>query len=413
MTTVVSQSCHRHSDHDGNAEHVKKVYTCSMHPQIIRYEPGNCPICNMKLIEKTDNNSSQIEDSVLDLINPTDQKILASVKLIKPIIKEFTMTVKADGYITYDQRKFENISTRYSGRIDKLYIKYKFQKITKGQKLFDIYSPELLTEQQNLIFLLNNDNKNTVFIEASKQKLKLLSITDKQIKEIETSRKANGLISVYSNSNGYVVNAQDKSVDKNTTVSNGEMSSPSNDNPNENAIDIKEGMFVDQGKTLFRLVNTDQVWAMIKIYENDIPLIKKGQKVELFTDDSQTPVLTTAIDFIEPLNPANNKTLNVRIYINNEHQFKIGQLINAFISINPVNALWLPKNAIVSLGNGNVVFVKNNKLFETRKIEKGIVFQNLVEVKSGITVNDNIAENAQFLIDSENFIKLTSNESKK
>ena len=78
-----------------------------------------------------------------------------------------------------------------------------------------------------------------------------------------------------------------------------------------------------------------------------------------------------------------------------------------------MNALWIPKTAIVSLGNENVVFVKNNKLFEARKIEKGIVFQNLVEVKSGITVNDNIAENAQFLIDSENFVKLTSNENKK
>ena len=96
------------------------------------------------------------------IVEPVNETVLASVKTIKPQQKFLPILVDAPGYITYNPTNASAIASRYSGRIDKLYVKYNFQEVEKEQKIMEIYSPELLTAQQNLIFLLNSDSTATV-----------------------------------------------------------------------------------------------------------------------------------------------------------------------------------------------------------------------------------------------------------
>ena len=132
------------------------VYTCSMHPQIIRDKPGDCPICGMDLVKKTTDNKKIDGLDLSTLLKPTNEFVISSVPVTTLERINERIEVDALGTVAYDTRHAGTISARVSGRIEKLYVRYRFQKISAGQKVLDIYSPELLTAQQNLLFLIKN-----------------------------------------------------------------------------------------------------------------------------------------------------------------------------------------------------------------------------------------------------------------
>ncbi len=127
--------------------------------------------CNKKHIQNSGEEIPENSISLNDAIKPTGNTIISTIKTIKPDSNQIAITVNANGFIAYDTRTFNNIASRYDGRIEKLYIKYNFQSVEKGEKLFEIYSPEIITAQQNLIYLLKNDSSNTPLLKASENKL--------------------------------------------------------------------------------------------------------------------------------------------------------------------------------------------------------------------------------------------------
>ena len=148
-----------------------------MHPEIIRDHPGNCPICGMELVKKVDNAVAISDIQLDDLLQPTDRFVVSSIPVTILKTSDETIQIDALGTVAYDTRLVNTISARVSGRIEKLYVKYRYQHIMKGQKIMDIYSPELLTAEQELIFLLKNDPSNISLINAAKQKLLLLGVS--------------------------------------------------------------------------------------------------------------------------------------------------------------------------------------------------------------------------------------------
>ncbi|MBN8864692.1 MAG: efflux RND transporter periplasmic adaptor subunit, partial [Sphingobacteriales bacterium] len=150
------------------------VYTCPMHPEIIRNKPGACPICGMALVKKETGNQKLGDAELAYLLKPANEFVLSSIPVTSIEKRGEQIEIEALGNITYDTRQAGSISARVSGRIEKLYVRYRYQRVTKGQHILDIYSPELLTAQQNLLFLLKNDAANITFIEAAKEKLLLL-----------------------------------------------------------------------------------------------------------------------------------------------------------------------------------------------------------------------------------------------
>ncbi|HEX4371738.1 MAG TPA: heavy metal-binding domain-containing protein, partial [Puia sp.] len=120
------------------------IYICSMHPQIIEHHPGNCPICGMQLVKKNAKPLTATNIQLETLRKPTNEFVIATVPVITPVEKNINAPIKAYGTIEYDSRAASTISARVSGRIEKLYIRYRYQEISKGQKIMDIYSPEIL-----------------------------------------------------------------------------------------------------------------------------------------------------------------------------------------------------------------------------------------------------------------------------
>jgi Cu(I)/Ag(I) efflux system membrane fusion protein len=388
-----------HAEH--NTEGEATVYTCPMHPEIIRDQPGTCPICGMDLVKK-ETGSKKVGDVELEsLLKPANEFVVSSVPVTAIEQRSEQIEIKALGNIAYDTRQVGSISARVSGRIEKLYVRYRYQKINKGQKILDIYSPELLTAQQNLLFLVKNDTANTAFIDAAKEKLRLLGMSNEQLQQVIQSGKPSLTIAVYSNYSGHVHEAYNGS---------GMSSDPGNMRDISlitEELALKVGMYVQKGQSVFTIFNPGKAWAILNIYGDNQPLVKTGNTVRIIPETAPGNDFRATIDFIEPFYRKESKTLTARVYFNNSIlKIPIGSQVKATIFGNTKEAWWLPKEAVISLGLNKVVFQKNGGGFKAVKVSTGIIHDKHIQVLRGLMSTDSVAANAQFLMDSESFIKV-------
>ena len=379
----------------------KDMYTCPMHPQIIRDKPGKCPICGMELVKK-ETGGKKTDDIDMDaLLKPTNEFVISSIPVTTMQKREEQIEIDALGNIVYDTRQVGSISSRVAGRIEKLYVRYRYQKINKGQHILDIYSPELMTAQQNLLFLFKNDPDNSTFIQAAKEKLLLLGMSNQQLQQVILSGKPSLTIAVYSNYSGHIHEAA-KAGSMNTAP--GTMNDIS---LITEELSLKEGMYLQKGQSIFTVYNPDQAWAILNIYAGNQSLVKTGNVVRIIPETAPDRDFRASIDFIEPFYRKESKTLTARVYFNNSvAKIPIGSQIRATIFGNARDAFWLPKEAVVSLGLDRVVFQQTGNGFKAHKINTGITHKNYIQILSGIHETDSVAVNAQYLMDSESFIKI-------
>ncbi|MBP6414783.1 MAG: efflux RND transporter periplasmic adaptor subunit [Bacteroidia bacterium] len=368
------------------------------------------------------NKTSELEG----LEQPTNQTVFSDVKTILPMQQTITPRLNAIGVIVYDPRSLNNISARFSGRIEKLYVHFNFENVFKGQRIMDIYSPEILTEQQNLIYLLNNSLNDLSLINSSKTKLQLLGLNNEQLEKIETTKQPINPLPIYSPYTGHI---QDLGISSGVTSvasskANG-MSSGMNttsESPTQmqvenlsssrtSALSIKEGMYLQSGQAFFSVYNISQVWAVLDIFPQDAALIHIGDKVSLTTETNPTNVIHSTISYIEPVAGQNYSAIKARVYLKNSQdlQLKIGTLVSANITSSEIKGIWLPRNAIVNLGYNQIVFVKSENRFVAKVIQTGVLTDSLVQIKSGLKENEMVAANAQFMVDSESFIQTENN----
>jgi Cu(I)/Ag(I) efflux system membrane fusion protein len=378
----------------------KEVYTCSMHPQIRKNKPGNCPICGMELI-KIETHTQEMDSTLSEnLLKPTDNFIVGDFQTTTPKDTSVSAEINLPGIVEYDPNASVNIAARVSGRIEKMYVHYKFQKVNKGQKLFDIYSPELLTEQQNYIYLMTNDAENESLIAASRQKLMLYGITDAQLKLLKETKRTNPVISIYSPAYG-IIQSTEKMLASGVNGSGMQNTGSSTD-----ILNIKEGDYIQKGVVVFKLSNTDKVWAVFNVLQGYSSLIKLNQTVVISSELNKSEPVYAKINFIETQLNQSDNSLRIRVYLNNSKlKLPVGLRLQGIVRTNSVKALWLPKQAMVSIGSKKIVFVKLENGLKVREIKSGIEIDGFVQILEGITTKDTIAANAQYLIDSESFIK--------
>ena len=388
----------KNNEHAGHQEIKQPVYTCPMHPEIIRNEPGTCPICGMDL-EKKEEEANTIQNVELEaLLKPTNAFVVSSVPVISVEEKEENIELEVLGSVAYDTRQIGTISSRVSGRIEKLYVKYKYQRVQKGQKIMDLYSPELATAQQNLLFLLKNDADNTSLIIAAENRLLLLGFNRLQINQVVTSKKPLHSVSVYSNYSGFVTD-----LNNSNAKGNNMLAMPFD----RQELSIKEGMYLQKGQAAFSIFNADKIWILLNIFPEQQSLIKIGHSVQIVPETGPHQNFQAKINYIEPIYREGSKTLTARVYVDNKKlQLPIGSRVRATISGITKEGLWLPKDAVLSLGKNHIVFVKESGGFRPRQITSGIEINNSILVMTGISATDSIAANAQFLVDNEAFIQV-------
>ena len=392
-----------HTQH-ANADKGKELYTCSMHPQIIRDNPGNCPICGMQLVKKEMDAASITGVQLESLLKPTNQYVISTIPVTAIRKEEVVAKIDALGRVEYDTRMIGNISARINGRIEKLYIRYKYQYIKAGQKIMEIYSPELLTEQQNLLFILKNDAGNGSLLTAAKQKLLLLGMSSGEVQRIMQTGKALFAVTVYSNVSGHVHNAGDGATAMSPKASSSSMTAIS---PSTELLNLKEGMYVQKGQGLFSVYNPSKAWALLDIYTDGQALIKKGQLVKITPESAPDKSFQGHIDFIEPFYRKESRTTSARVYFDNSSlRLPVGSQVRGLIFSDPAMRYWLPKEAVTSLGIDRIVFMKVTDGFRPLKVITGITLDNNIQITGGLSETDSVAIKAQYLIDSESFIKV-------
>jgi Cu(I)/Ag(I) efflux system membrane fusion protein len=380
-------------------------YTCPMHPQIMEDHPGSCPICGMTLVKKSGQASEGSGISLNTVLQPVNSSVLSTVNAITPEQKEVPTTISAQGYLDFDTRTFNNIASRFSGRIEKLYIKYAFQEIHKGQRIFDIYSPDLVTAQQDLIYLVKNSGHETGLIDAARQKLLLLGMTYEQVNQVVKTGKAFYSLPVYSAYEGHVHDMP------HSQMAGAVPTETPSDFANNLPLAIKEGMYVEKGQNLFNVVDPHKLWAILKIDRSAIAALKLNQQVTITLPDLSGKTISGKVNFIEPALQEGDKTTSIRVYLDNmDHGLKVNSIVKAIIQTGSTNGLWIPRSALVDLGRTKVVWLKNGASYQAHQVTTGTTNGNETQITKGLSATDSLASNAQYLTDSESFIKTQSHE---
>ncbi|HXI00020.1 MAG TPA: efflux RND transporter periplasmic adaptor subunit [Sphingobacteriaceae bacterium] len=394
-TTISSCQNKAKVESSGHEEHTE-TFTCPMHPEIIRDKPGNCPICGMALVKKGGQQEALEVVNLETTLRSTDRFVISSIPTTTITNSQERIEIDALGVTAYNTKYTGSISARTSGRIEKLYLKYNFQDVRKGQRVLELYSPELLTAQQNLIFILKNDASNLALVSAAKQRLLLLGVPQEQVSRIGRTGKAVFTVPLFSNYSGHIHNIEPmKNVEEMAPV---EQVTP--------VLNIKEGMYVEKGQTIFKVSNPAHLWVLLTIYADRQSLVKKGQRVQLTSEAESGRTINATINYVEPFFREGTKTITARVNIDNPGMhIPVGSQFRGKISAYS-NAAWLPSEAVVSLGVDQAVFVKSGAGFKARRIQTGQRTNQKIQIVQGLSTTDSVAANGQFLMDSESFIKI-------
>lgn len=401
-----NQTAHEHAD----------TYICPMHPTVVSDKPSTCPVCGMDLVRKArPGEEVKMTEELNKLIKSPNETVIASIKTIRPEFKAMPLNLQLTGVVSYDERSTGTIAARVGGRLEKVFLKYEYQAVSKGQKVAEIYSPELVNAQRELIYLAQNDANNTSLIEAAKNKLSLLGATASQIDRLLQTKEVLYTFPVLSQLNGYVVSekASAPSATSNASASTGGGdamgmggAAPAASNSAsvvvKNSTDmIREGNYVSTGQALFKIVNTNSIWLEFRILASEGQHLKTGDQVTLGNSKN------VSINFIEPYSESGEDFVRVRSYASGD-EWIIGQLVYATVKKNTKEALWLPKDAVTDLGVDKIVFIKERGQFKPRKIQVGIESNGYLEIRKELASGDEVATNAQYLIDSESFVKISN-----
>lgn len=365
------------TDHSAMDHSEGTTWTCSMHPQIQREEPGNCPICGMELIPmKEDEDDGEAGQYSVKLSNAAMK--IAEVEMSTIERKAPYKEVYLPGKVMADERNIAELTARYPGRIEKLMVNFTGEKVRKGQVLAKIYSPELVTAQRELFEAMKFKETNPSYYRASRNKLKLWDLTEAQIDQIEQSGDVDFYFDVLSPISGTVTMRH-----------------------------VTLGDYVKEGTALFEVVDLSHVWVMFDAYESDIPWIKMRDKIKFSIKSIPGKEFESKVTFIDPvLNPM-SRVAKVRAELDNpEDLLKPEMLADGILKTmlpGSGDQLVIPKSAVLWTGKKAVVYVMtddHNNMFQFREIDLGADAGDYYVVESGLSEGEMVATNGVFKIDA-------------
>lgn len=356
---------------------------------------------------------------------PTNRKIISSQALVKPVRQLQSSPVEAYGFITLDERRSNQVSARVGGRIERLYVKYENQFLRKGDRILDLYSPDLNTYQEELLYAHKVDPDGELPKHAA-HKLKLLGITDAQIKQIVESGKASLTLSIYSAYDGYIFYSPSTQMSPTgaamassggnkmgggmgATSQQRQSNSPSTSTASG---PVREGAYVSAGQTLFWINDLREVWGILSVDNLHQYEIALNDSVTMESELAPDKPIKTIVRYIEPQYVTGQKFIQVRVYLSNANgSLHINSLLEATIHPKTRESLTLPATSILYLGGRQAVWKKvgqteeGTHILEIQFVRLGPVSQGRVTVVSGLEADDEVALDAGYLMDRESLVK--------
>ena len=364
------------SDKQASAEESTE-YTCAMHPQIRSNEPGTCPICGMELIPVEKDSQQSEEEAHAHTLSP---EALALANIVIDTVKKMPIqhTIYMLGKVEPDERLITWATARVPGRLEKLYVSFTGQEVRKGQVIGYIYSPELISAQQELLEAYLLKEQSPQLFEAAKQRLLLWSLTEAEIDSILKTGKVKYYFPVVSPVSGTVLEMK-----------------------------VEEGDYVKEGEIIFEVADLRRnIWVMLEAYEQDLPWLSVGQKVTLSVEGLGNKTWTGKITFIDPFVDRERRIARVRVELPNPNlELRPGMFVRGkvIVSTGKKKVLAVPRTAILWTGKRSLVWVKlpgDDFRFVLREVDLGARFGDYYIIKSGLREGEEIVTYGVFKVDA-------------
>lgn len=352
------------------------LWTCAMHPQIRLPQSGKCPICGMDLISLNQREVG-FDSTAVHLTKEAAQ--LANV-MTSPVTRQKpVMEIRLYGKVQADERMLQSQVAHISGRIEKLQVNFTGEAVQKGQTLALLYSPELITAQQELLEAAKMRQSQPDIYEAAKEKLRHWKLTEIQITSIENSGIINNNVEIVSNTAGIVT-----------------------------ARRVNNGDYVSQGTVLFEVADLTRVWIMFEAYENDLQVLQRGEHVEFTVQALPGIKFSATIEFIDPVIDPVTRVAKVRVEVNNQSgRLKPEMFVTGLVQakLNEYkNNLVIPKSAVLWTGIRSIVYVKqpgtDDPVYTMREIGLGPLLGNTYVVTDGLREGEEIVTRGAFSVDA-------------
>tara|TARA_B110000208_G_scaffold188689_1_gene248827 strand:- start:4445 stop:6073 length:1629 start_codon:yes stop_codon:yes gene_type:complete len=357
---------------DGSGKAVKYWYD-PMVPERRFDKPGKSPFMDMQLVPKYTNAGSDGEEGGVAISSQTRQNL--GIRLAQVESKRFGESFSAIGRIEPDQRRFYDVQTRIPGFVERLLVRAVGDSVSKGQKVAEIYAPELLAAQQEYLALrqLSSVDGDGVLRDASRNRLKLLGMSRGEIAAITMSGKSRTRFGVYAPASGVLTE-----------------------------LGVREGGQLMAGSSLIQIADLSQVWLIAEVPERDVARLKLGVAVDVQLQSFPGEVLKGKVDHLHPTLVDASRTLRVRIELPNKgNRLHPGMYANVEFSGEAREALSVPTESVIATGTRKVVIVKSETGYRPVEVTTGQERDRYTEVLNGLAEGEEVVVSGQFLIDSE------------
>jgi RND family efflux transporter MFP subunit len=373
--------------HEGETGEASQYY-CPMHPTYVSDRPGDCPICNMKLVPMK--SGPQVIDSGVEgratIALDEHRRQLIGVRIGEVEIAKVEQSVRAVGRVEYDERRLSAVNLKVGGWVEELFVKSTGEEVRPGDPLFSLYSPELIEAQRNYLLARQaaahepeGDSIALASVRAARERLVLLDQGEEQIRALESAGDVPRATTFFAKTGGVVTKR-----------------------------DVVLGARVEAGMDLYELAELSTVWVHAYVYEFELPLVRPGLKAWIQLSSQPGEPISGEVVFVYPYLNEDTRTASVRIEVPNEdRRLKPGMYSTVFVPVDLGEQLVIDDQAVLDTGERQLVFVdRGDGHFEPREVRVGEkVDGGRVIVLDGLSEGEKVVISGNFLVDAESRLK--------